>query len=377
MNILNKGYYFLLVLIIAYFFFVLTLTIPFVQRNIFYLHKLRRCTKGDVFHPESLGFSFRRVYPFFLKTSDNENIFLWHILPHNVYHKYLSKLSKLEEGDELYNLSVSLLSENLKTKLIIYFHGTACNIAAGHRLSMYRLLTSFDDVHVLALDYRGFGESSGKPSENGLIEDGVSVVKWAVDVAKVDPSSIFLVGQSLGTAVAIGVAEKLLTLKNPIYIGHLVLIAGFSSVRSLLTSYKLGGYLPLLSPLKMYPGVQKFFLKFLYHPWNSLHRIVFFSKNSEKIGTRITFVHSKDDTHINCRHSFELFVAAVNATITQQNETWRDLVTMTERKGEILITSNNNQQRIMYLQVLWGDHNQVVLHDGIISRMLKDPDYID
>ncbi|KAG5513478.1 hypothetical protein PMAC_000909 [Pneumocystis sp. 'macacae'] len=370
MGILNKGYYFLLGVIVSYIFFLFALTVPSVQRNVFYLHKLKKCAKGDVLYPESLGFSFRRVNPFFLKTSDNEDIFVWHILPHNVYYKYLSRLSEFE-GDELQDFSTSLIAKNPRSKLIIYFHGTACNIAARHRLSMYRLLTSFDDVHVLALDYRGFGKSSGKPSENGLIEDGISVVKWAVEVADMNPSSIFLVGQSLGTAVVIGVAEKLLTLKNPIHVGHLILIAGFSSVRSLLTSYKLGGYFPFLSPLKMYPGIRKLVFKFLYHHWDSLHRIVTFSKNSEKVGTRITFIHSKDDTHIGFHHSLELFVAAVNATITQQNETWRDLVTFTERKGEVFITSNNGRQRIAYFQVLWGDHNQIVMHDRVISRLLE------
>ncbi|CCJ30019.1 unnamed protein product [Pneumocystis jirovecii] len=345
-------------IIVSYVFFLFALTVPSIQRNV---QKVTYYTQNRLdFH-----------------TSDNEDIFVWHVLPHNVYYKHLSKLSELEEGDELHEFSTSLISKNPKSKLIIYFHGTACNIAARHRLSMYRLLTSFDHVHVLALDYRGFGKSSGQPSENGLIEDGVSAVRWAVEVANINPSSIFLVGQSLGTAVVIGVAEKLLTLKNPIHVGHLILIAGFSSVRSLLTSYKLGGYFPFLSPLKMYPGIRKLVLKFLYHPWDSLHRIVTFSKNSEKVGTRITFIHSKDDTHIGFHHSFELFVAAVNATITQQNETWRDLVTLTERKGEVFITSNNGRQRIMYLQVLWGDHNQIVLHDGVISRLLEESNDIN
>ncbi|QSL66940.1 hypothetical protein MERGE_001327 [Pneumocystis wakefieldiae] len=344
--------------------------VPFIQRNVFYLHRIRSCSKGDVLEPELLGFSLRRVDPFFLKTSDHENIFVWHVLPYNVYYKNLLKLSEYEDGDELHDFFISLLSKSPKSRVIIYFHGTACSIAARHRLSFYRILTSFDDVHVFAVEYRGFGKSSGEPSEDGLIEDGFSVVKWAIDVAKVDPSSIVLVGQSLGTAVAIGVAERLSTLKNPIFIGHLVSIAGFSSIRSLLSTYKLGGYFPILSPLKMYPGIRKLVFKFLYHPWNSLERIQVFSKISQKKGTKISFIHSKDDSHIDFYHSFELFVAAVNATVARDNQTWRDLVTLKEKKGEVSIVSNHDNERIAYLQVAWGDHNQIILHDAVISRLI-------
>ncbi|KAG4302681.1 hypothetical protein PCK1_001036 [Pneumocystis canis] len=372
MSILNKGYYFLLSLIITYLLFLLSLGIPLIQRNILYLHNLKGCAKGDVYYPESVGFLFRRMNSFFLKTSDNENIFVMQVLPYNIYYQYLPEISKINEK-ELYNFTVSLITKNPKSKLIIYFHGTACSVIERHRLSLYRLLTSFNDIHVFAVDYRGFGKSSGKPNENGLIEDGVSIVRWAVEVAKIDPLSITLVGQSLGTAVVMGVANELLKLKNPISIGHLVSIAGFSSVQSLLTSYKLGGYFPLLSPLKMYPGIQKFILKFLYHPWNSLERIAEFSKESEKKGTRISFIHSKDDTHINFRHSFELFVAAVNSIAIQQNKTWEDLVTVTEKRGEVFFATKNDNQRITYLQLLWGGHNQITLHDKVISRLLEQP----
>ncbi|KTW31626.1 hypothetical protein T552_00265 [Pneumocystis carinii B80] len=370
MSILNKGYYFVLALFIGYIVFILSLSVPFIQRNVFYLHKIVSCSKIDSLQPEYLGFSPRRIYPFFLKTSDHENIFLWHILPHNVYYKNHIKLSEIEEEEELHDFFISLLSKSSKTKLIIYFHGTACNIAARHRMSFYRIMTSFDDVHVFAVEYRGFGKSSGKPSEEGLIEDGISVVKWAMEVAKVKPSSILLVGQSLGTAVAIGVAEKLSTLKNPIFIGHLVSIAGFSSVKSLLSTYKLGGYFPIMSPLKMYPGLKKLVFKFLYHPWNSLERIQAFSKISQKSGTKITFIHSKDDSHIDFYHSFELFVAAINVTVTRENQTWKDLVTLKEKKGEVSILSNHDNERIAYLQAAWGNHNQILHHDIVVSRII-------
>ena len=88
-------------------------------------------------------------------------------------------------------------------------HGNAGHVAQGWRTDTYRALAAGapDRIHVLAFDYRGFGHSSGTPTEQGLITDGIAVVQWAIEVAKVPPERIVLVGQSLGTAVATAVAE--------------------------------------------------------------------------------------------------------------------------------------------------------------------------
>ncbi|KAK5004087.1 hypothetical protein LTR28_009360, partial [Elasticomyces elasticus] len=72
----------------------------------------------------------------------------------------------------------------------------------------YRSLTGIPNTHVLTIDYRGFGLSTGSPTEAGLITDGVALVNWVIDVAGIPPDRIVILGQSLGTAVASAVALR-------------------------------------------------------------------------------------------------------------------------------------------------------------------------
>jgi abhydrolase domain-containing protein 12 len=63
---------------------------------------------------------------------------------------------------------------------------------------------------VLTFDYRGFGRSSGTPTENGILLGALAVVDWpdwAVNVAGIPPSRILIFGQSLGTAVSIATCK--------------------------------------------------------------------------------------------------------------------------------------------------------------------------
>jgi len=66
----------------------------------------------------------------------------------------------------------------------------------------------FPNHAVLALNYRGYGESEGDPSEEGLFEDGLAQFDWLAAQSGVDPKAIVLVGRSLGTGVASYVAAN-------------------------------------------------------------------------------------------------------------------------------------------------------------------------
>lgn len=134
-------------------------------------------------------------------------------------------------------------------------HGNAGTVAQGWRTDTYRALTSglVDKLHVVAVDYRGFGYSTGSPDEKGLIIDGIATVKWALNVAKIPPEKIVLLGQSLGTAVATAVAEHFVVEEGLEFRG-VVLVAGFSDLPTLLTTYAIGGVIPILSPLRPYPA---------------------------------------------------------------------------------------------------------------------------
>jgi len=86
---------------------------------------------------------------------------------------------------------------------IIYYGGRT------EEVSWLRAAAQWFPKHaVLALNYRGYGESEGAPSEQGLFADGLAQFDWLAAQPGVDPKAIVLVGRSLGTGVASYVAAK-------------------------------------------------------------------------------------------------------------------------------------------------------------------------
>ena len=85
--------------------------------------------------------------------------------------------------------------------LVIYFQGNAEGLAA--RVGRFTWLTA-DGTGLLALCYRGYGGSSGTPSEDGLIRDAAAAYGFARERAPA--RRIVLFGESLGTAVAVALA---------------------------------------------------------------------------------------------------------------------------------------------------------------------------
>jgi len=91
-------------------------------------------------------------------------------------------------------------------QILIYFHGNAGNLS--HRLTDILQIHRFG-INVLALSYRGFGQSDGKPSEEGIYLDGKAAYQYAIDVLGFRPRDVILFGRSIGTAVAVHTAQDL------------------------------------------------------------------------------------------------------------------------------------------------------------------------
>ena len=64
------------------------------------------------------------------------------------------------------------------------------------------------DLQVFIFDYRGYGKSSGRPSEKGLYRDGLAAYTYLVEKEKIPPERIILFGRSLGASVAIEIAWR-------------------------------------------------------------------------------------------------------------------------------------------------------------------------
>src|ERR1700730_8837045 len=101
--------------------------------------------------------------------------------------------------------------------VVLYLHGNGG--ALSHRAERFRALAG-DGTGLVAIDYRGYGGSSGRPTEAGLLIDAETAYGFAA--ARYPAARIAVWGESLGTGVAVGLAAE-----RPI--GRLVLEAPFTS----------------------------------------------------------------------------------------------------------------------------------------------------
>ncbi|MBI9089658.1 MAG: alpha/beta hydrolase [Desulfobacterium sp.] len=87
--------------------------------------------------------------------------------------------------------------------LIIYYGGNAEEVSA----SLWEA-EKFRSASFLFMNYRGYGDSTGRPSEQGILMDALTVFDWVVAEYGVDPGHVVLMGRSLGTGVAVHVASE-------------------------------------------------------------------------------------------------------------------------------------------------------------------------
>ena len=88
-------------------------------------------------------------------------------------------------------------------KLVLYFQGNAGGLDL--RADRFTWLTA-DGTGLLALRYRGYGGSTGKPTEDGLIRDARAAYDFAS--VRVPANRIVLFGESLGSGVAVALAAE-------------------------------------------------------------------------------------------------------------------------------------------------------------------------
>jgi fermentation-respiration switch protein FrsA (DUF1100 family) len=126
-----------------------------------------------------------------------------------------------DDGERLHGWWIGARTDLLGHVLLC--HGNAGNI--GDRVLHATLLTAagFD---VLLFDYRGYGRSTGRPSEEGTYRDARAALRCVLEQSGVDPRRVFYLGESLGAAVALDLA-----LERPP--AGIVLLSAFTGVREL------------------------------------------------------------------------------------------------------------------------------------------------
>jgi len=114
--------------------------------------------------------------------------------------------------------------------IVIYCHGNAEDIG----IFFYAILNKLYKLNfsVFAFDYRGYGTSQGKSSEDNTYQDVRAAYKYVVEELKIPPEKIILYGHSLGAAVAIDLAAE----KK---VAGVILEAPFISAFRVITKYPL------------------------------------------------------------------------------------------------------------------------------------------
>ena len=160
---------------------------------------------------------------------------------------------------------------------LLFFHGNAGNIS--HRLDSIRI---FNDLalNVLIVDYRGYGQSTGKPSEQGVYRDAEAAWEYLVQKRAILPQHVILFGRSLGGSVATWLAAR----KQP---GALIVESTFTSAPDI--------------GAKLYPWL----------PVRLLARLDFNTKhNLSSVQSPLLVIHSRDDEIIPFAHGQANFTAA-------------------------------------------------------------------
>lgn len=103
---------------------------------------------------------------------------------------------------------------------LLYLHGNGGNI--GHRLDQIEVFHRLG-LNVLIIDYRGYGASSGKPSEEGTYQDALAAWNYLTQEKRLAPERVVVFGESLGGSVAAWLAAR----HTP---AGLVIYASFTSV---------------------------------------------------------------------------------------------------------------------------------------------------
>lgn len=160
-----------------------------------------------------------------------------------------------------------------------------------------------------------------------------------MEVAKVPADRIVLLGQSLGTAVATGVAEKY-TLRGVEFAG-IILVAGFSDLTTMLSGYKMGGLVPVLSPITGWPFLLQQLRSLIVDKWKTAERLANIVRHS-KGRVRINLIHAVDDADIPWTEDNVMFRAAANETVgildDGEFEDWKEERTVRRDDGSFVST---------------------------------------
>ena len=162
-------------------------------------------------------------------------------------------------------------------RTVLFCHGNAGNIS--NRLDTLEMFHELD-LNCLIVDYRGYGKSTGKPTEIGTKIDILAGFQWLVDEKGTSPEQIILFGRSLGGSIAVMIAKD-------VHPGGLVLESAFTSFDDV------GAH---------------------YYPWLPVRLFSRFDYNTLEAVSQVTcpvlVIHSPDDEIIPYKFGQQIYDAA-------------------------------------------------------------------
>ncbi len=108
------------------------------------------------------------------------------------------------DGERLHGWYLPAPADAAAPRHILFLHGNAGNVS--HRLTTLEVLHGLGHA-VLIIDYRGYGRSSGQPSEAGTYLDAEAAWRYLRDERGINADDIVIYGRSLGGAVAATLAQ--------------------------------------------------------------------------------------------------------------------------------------------------------------------------
>lgn len=179
------------------------------------------------------------------------------------------------DGVDLHGWYVPAPGEARRT--VLFFHGNAGNIS--HRLDTLETFHRLG-LATLIVDYRGYGQSEGRPSEAGLYRDAAAAWAHLTQERGIEPERVIAFGRSLGAPVAARLAAE-----QPV--GGLVLESAFTSVPDLAA--------------ELYP----------VFPVRALARINYPTREFvTRVDAPVLVIHSPDDKTIPFHHGQAVYQAA-------------------------------------------------------------------
>ncbi|CAF0732716.1 unnamed protein product [Brachionus calyciflorus] len=155
-------------------------------------------------HP--IHYGLENVHNFYFQTNDGLKIGVWHYLPDGHSYDY-TKHSSRSNTEHL----KTFLSKSKKNPVLIYVHGNDRDRSTPFRIELCKNLVNLG-FHVFALDYRGYGDSAGYPTEMGVVSDVLDLYKLILTHHA--DGRVYLYGHSLGTAIVCHASKLISNMKS-------------------------------------------------------------------------------------------------------------------------------------------------------------------